>query len=58
MMMFGEQMSREAALNILQDRPLTGFYNKDDFFSHPELKDLLIAEIIKEQIKTETNYFC
>ena len=57
MMMFGEQMSREAALNILQDRPLTGFYNKDDFFSHPQLKDLLISDLIKEQIKTETNYF-
>ena len=51
------QISINSALNILFDRPLTGFTDVHEFLSHPELLELQFSGVIKNQILTDSNYY-
>ena len=57
MMLFGEALPRESALQILSDRPLEGYLTIDAFLSHPALEDLIVSRSIRSYLALNSNYY-
>jgi len=55
-MLFGEKLSIKGARNILLNRPEGGFLDLEEFWSHPELKDIVVSKLTKSQFQI-TSYF-
>ena len=56
-MLLGDRVTRNAAVNILKDRPITGFADTLEFLSHPELDQLQFSGVVLDQIKTKSDYY-
>ena len=56
-MLFGEKLSLASASNILADRPLTGFIDKQELLSHPELSDLSLSNSSLNNIKLNSDFY-
>ena len=56
-MLFGEKLSLASASNILADRPLTGFIDKEELLSHPELSDLNLSKSSLNNIKLNSDFY-
>ena len=56
-MLYGEKLSLASASNILADRPLTGFIDKEELLSHPELSDLNLSKSSLNNIKLNSDFY-
>ena len=56
-MLFGEKLSLASASNILADRPLAGFVDKEELLSHPELSDLSLSNSSLNNIKLNSDFY-
>ena len=56
-MLFGEKLSLASASNILADRPLAGFIDKEELLSHPELSDLSLSNSSLNNIKLNSDFY-
>ena len=56
-MLFGENLSLSSASNVLADRPLSGFKDKEELLSHPELADLPLSNSALDNIKFKSNFY-
>ena len=57
MMLFGENLPRESALQVLDDRPLEGYLSIEEFISHPELGRLILSGYVRSYLKMSSNYY-
>mgnify|MGYP001212412062 FL=1 len=56
-MLFGEKLSLASASNILADRPLAGFVDREELLSHPELSDLNFSNSSINNIKLSSDFY-
>ena len=56
-MLFGEDLSLVSAAKILADRPLSGFKDREELLSHPDLVDLNLSNSALENIKFESSFY-
>ena len=56
-MLFGEDLSLVSAAKILVDRPLSGFKDREELLSHPDLVDLNLSNSTLENIKFESSFY-
>ena len=56
-MLFGENLSLSSASNVLADRPLSGFKDKEELLSHPELADLPLSNSALDNIKFKSDFY-
>ena len=57
MMLFGENLPRETALQVLNDRPSEGYLTIEEFISHPALEELIISGSVKSYLKLNSDYY-
>ncbi len=57
MMLFGQGLTRESALQILADRPSEGYLAIDEFLSHRALKDLENSRSAESYLALSSNYY-
>jgi len=57
MMLFGEALTRESALQILRDRPIEGYLTIDAFLSHPALEDITVSKSVRSYLSLNSNYY-
>ena len=56
-MLFGESLSLVSAANILSDRPLSGFADREEFLSHPELSNISLSNSAINSIKFNSDFY-
>ena len=57
MMLFGQGLTRESALQVLGDRPSEGYLVIDDFLSHSALKGLVDSRLVKSYLALDSSYY-
>ena len=56
-MLFGESLSLVSAANILSDRPISGFVDREEFLSHPELSNISLSNSAINSIKFNSDFY-
>lgn len=56
-MLFGEGLSLSAAQRILSDRPLSGFTEKRELLSHPELLNINMSNAALNNVKLDSSFY-
>ena len=56
-MLFGENLSLSSASNVLADRPLSGYKDKEELLSHPELANLPLSNSALYNIKFKSDFY-
>jgi len=57
MMLFGKNLPRESALQVLNDRPSEGYLTIEEFVSHPALEELIESGSVKSYLALNSNYY-
>jgi len=57
MMLFGKNLPRESALQVLNDRPSEGYLTIEEFVAHPALEELIESGSVKSYLALNSNYY-